>query len=491
MKHAEIRTRMAPSPTGEFHIGGLRTLLFNYAWARKNHGKFLLRIEDTDRIRYVDGAMNRILEVIKAYGLDWDEGPVIGGPYGPYIQSERLNIYQEYIQRLIQTGHAYYCFCNEERLDSLRKAYQEENRTYKYDKHCLSLNNSVIDEKLKNNEKFTIRLNVPKDEIVEFDDFVLGKLSFPTNDIDDAVLIKSDGYPTYHFAVVVDDYLMKISHVMRGGEWVSSTPKHILLYRFFGFTEPRFGHLPNLKFVGSNKKMSKREGSVHAIEFLKNGYLPEAILNQLMLLGWNPGTEKEIYTLSEFIADFDLSRIQKTDLVALNMEKLNWFNNMYIQKLSDQEFYDTIKNWSLKFNVPSAIFNIEKKYSLDKTLKIVRLAKERLNLLSEFDLVTDYYLNSPNVNKISLGKYSSNSYEVLNFFRNALFNEKDFTFENLDQKLHNLVKENNYSMKEYFMTLRIAITGETITPPIIEIITILGQEESILRLDAAISALSS
>jgi glutamyl-tRNA synthetase len=489
MKSIEIRTRMAPSPTGEFHIGGLRTLLFNYAWARKNNGKFLLRIEDTDRNRYVEGALNRIMDAIRAYGLEWDEGPVVGGPKGPYIQSERLNIYQEYIQRLISNKKAYYCFCSEERIGELRKRSQEENKAFKYDKHCLNLNETVINEKLENGSSYTVRLNVPQNESIDYEDFVLGPVSFPSNDIDDAVLIKSDGYPTYHFAVVVDDYLMEITHVMRGVEWVSSTPKHILLYRFFGFEPPKFGHLPNLKFVGSNKKMSKREGTTNALDFIKRGYLPDAILNQLMFLGWNPGTEKEIYTLEEFISDFDLNRIHKTDLVSLDFDKLNWFNNTYIQKLTNEEFLEKIKDWSIRFNTPCSIFEIEKNYSREKVLDIVRLAKERLDTLSEFDLVTDYYLNKPTVDNVILGKYSSNSKFVLEFFKEAMISSQDFSFIFLDKKLHEQVKENNYSMKEFFMTLRIAVTGETVTPPIIEIISILGKDEVISRLNLAISRL--
>ena len=489
MKSIEIRTRLAPSPTGEFHIGTLRTLLFNYAWAHKNQGKFLLRIEDTDRNRYVEGALNRILDAIRSFGLDWDEGPDNGGPYGPYIQSERLNIYHEYIQRLIEKGHAYYCFCSEERLSDLRKSYQEQNKTFKYDKHCLSLNQNSVQDKLNNNEKFTIRLKVPQGEKIEVEDFVLGKMVFPTDDIDDAVLIKSDGYPTYHFAVVVDDHLMKITHVMRGNEWVSSTPKHVLLYKFFGFEAPQFGHLPNLKFVGSVKKMSKRDGTTNALDFLKRGYLPEAILNQLMFLGWNPGTEKEIYSLEEFIKDFDIKRIQTSDLVALDFEKLNWFNNQYIQTYSNEGFLDLLKNWSTRFNVPSSILELEKRYSEENLLNILRLSKERLNLLSEFDSAVDYYLTAPLVDKISLGKYSNNPKEVLFFFKESIISEQDFSFENLDKKLHTIVKENNFSMKEYFMTLRLAITGETITPPIIEIISILGREEVLKRLDSALNNL--
>jgi glutamyl-tRNA synthetase len=491
MNSIEIRTRMAPSPTGEFHIGGLRTLLFNYVWARKNNGKFLLRIEDTDRNRFVPGALNRILEAIRAYGLNWDEGPEVGGPYGPYIQSERLNIYHEYAQKLVTEEKAYYCFCSESRISELRSDFQKQGRTFKYDKHCLNLAKNAVDEKISNGESYVIRLNVPENQNIEFDDFVLGKLSFPSNDIDDAVLIKSDGFPTYHFAVVVDDYLMKISHVMRGVEWVSSTPKHILLYDYFGFQRPQFGHLPNLKFIGSNKKMSKREGSTNALDFVKKGYLPEAVLNQLMFLGWNPGTEKEIYSLEEFISDFDIHKIHKTDLVSLDFDKLNWFNNYYLQKLSPEEFLERLKSWSHDSNTHCLIYDIEKKYSYENVLNIVKLAKERLNILSEFDAACDYYLTKPSVDKISLGKYSSNPKSVLEFFKNYFEDKNDFSFLSLDKELHELVKENNFSMKEYFMTLRIAITGETITPPIIEIISILGKKEVLSRLENSINKLIS
>ncbi len=489
MENIEIRTRMAPSPTGEFHIGGLRTLLFNYAWAKKNNGKFLLRIEDTDRNRYVDGSINRIIEAIRAYNLDWDEGPQVGGLYGPYIQSERLNIYREYSERLLAKKSAYYCFCTEERLSQLRNEAQKDDRTFKYDKHCLSLNESVIQEKLQNGEKYVVRLNVPSGIQISYDDFVLGSLSFPSDDIDDAVLLKSDGYPTYHFAVVVDDYLMKVTHVMRGGEWVSSTPKHVLLYRLFGFKEPKFGHLPNLKFVGTNKKMSKREGTSNALDFIKKGYLPEAVLNQLMFLGWNPGTEREIFSIDDFIKEFTLERINKTDLVSLDFEKLNWFNNRYIQKYNEEEFLDLLKKWSLNNNVSSLIFEIEKKYEPKKVLQILKLSKDRLNFLSEFDQIVDYYLNLPHVDSIALGKYSSNPKKVLTFFKEYLNSEFDYTFENLDFKLHELIKGNNLSTKEYFMTLRIAITGEIVTPPIIEIISILDKEMTLERLDSAISVL--
>lgn len=481
-----IRTRIAPSPTGEFHIGSLRTLLYNFAWAKKNKGQFLIRIEDTDRTRFVPGATNRMLEVIKEYGFDWDEGPVKGGEYGPYVQSERLNIYREYIDRLLTSGHAYRCFCTEDRLNKLREEYQSSGRKFKYDRFCLSLGDSEIDSKIEAGESFVVRMRVPSDETVTFEDVILGKIEFSSNEIDDQILIKSDGFPTYHFAVVVDDYLMKISHVLRGPEWLTSTPKHILLYQFFGFEAPKFGHLPNLKSLGSNKKLSKRDGNTAAVDYLKDGYLPEALINFLMFLGWNPGTEREFYNLNEFINDFSIERIHKSDLVTFNTDKLNWYNSEYLKKLSDKEVLNKLKYWSSKFNVSCLIDELEKEFNQEELLKIIRLTKERMVNFSEFDKNVDYYLRNPQNDLITLGKYSDKSYDVLKFFYESLKNEDNFEFEYLDNKLHSLVRENNFSMKEYFMTLRICITGESVTPPIIEIISILGKEKTLQRLESSL-----
>jgi len=264
-----VRTRMAPSPTGEYHIGGMRTLLYNYAQAKKEGGQFILRIEDTDRERLVEGATDRSIQVIRDYGLDWDEGPLVEGPYAPYVQSKRLEIYRKYARQLIDSGHAYYCFCTKERLDKLREEQRAQGvSSTKYDKYCLRLSKEEVQKKLDGCEEYVIRLNVPKNEEVSFDDKILGHISFPTNDLDDQVLIKSDGFPTYHLAVVVDDYLMKINYIMRGMEWLPSTPKHILLYKAFGWELPIYAHLPLLKEQGDTKKLSKRMGSVAAVEFL-------------------------------------------------------------------------------------------------------------------------------------------------------------------------------------------------------------------------------
>ncbi len=275
-----VRTRMAPSPTGEYHIGHIRTVLFNYAFAKAFKGKFIIRIEDTDRERFVEGAVDRILDVIKDYGLGWDEGPRIGGEFAPYVQSERLDLYKKYAIQLVNSGHAYYCFCTPERLDVLRKEQQEQKMPVtKYDKHCSHLSKDEISTRLTKGEQYVIRLKVPENTQIDFHDEVLGDLSINSNDIDDTVLLKSDGYPTYHLAVVIDDHLMHISHVMRGIDWLPSTPKHVLLYRAFGWESPKLIHLPNLKEKGDNKKLSKRFGSVFAISFLEEGYLPEALIN--------------------------------------------------------------------------------------------------------------------------------------------------------------------------------------------------------------------
>jgi glutamyl-tRNA synthetase len=478
-----VKTRMAPSPTGEFHIGGLRTLLYNYAWAKKNKGKFLLRIEDTDRNRFVAGASDRIMEVVKDFNLSWDEGP--------FYQSERLNIYQEYIQRLVSENKAYFCFCEESRLDELRKKAQDNNQTFRYDKRCLSLNQNEVKKKIDDGEKYVVRLNVPQSGEVNFYDLVLGELSFKLSEIDDAVLIKSDGYPTYHFAVVVDDYLMGINYVIRGREWLSSTPKHVLLYDFFGFKRPNFAHLPVLKGMGSNKKLSKRDGSVFAIDFLRNGYLPEAILNYIMFLGWNPGTEKEIYNLEDFINDFSLERVQTAEMSTFDTEKLDWYSSQYFIKMSNIDFLNSLKDWKNKFNQVCLIDELEKKYSQEKVLLIIQQIKDRVVVFKEFDDYIKYFLSEPLLDSTILGKYSNKSKEVLIFFKDLLngVQSEDFNFEYLNEYLHNEVKLNNFNMKEYFMTLRIAITGEVVTPPIIDIINILGKEESLDRLDIAISKL--
>jgi glutamyl-tRNA synthetase len=468
-KKQTVRTRMAPSPTGEYHIGHIRTLLYNWAFARQQKGKFIIRIEDTDRERYIKGAVDRILSVVSDYGFDWDEGPKVGGKHGPYVQSERLKIYNKYAQELIDKAAAYYCFCTPERLDKMRAEQKRAGvASTKYDRHCLKLSAGEVDEKLNNKVPYVIRLRVPDNKNVEFKDKVFGKVVVNSNELDDQILIKSDGFPTYHMAVVVDDHLMKITHVMRGNDWIPSTPKHVLLYEAFAWDTPEFIHLPNLKELGATKKLSKRFGPVSAREFLAEGYLPEAIANFLMLLGWNPGTDKEFYSLEEFIRDFSLEKIHKTDLVAFDRSKLLWMNGHYIQKLANS-------------NLKTRIYEFyDKKYPEDKIERTIPLVKTRIKTLKEFEELAGFFFERPEVDEKLLGE---NWREHVRAALNTLDEIIEWNLENINKNLMETVTSNNFHTGKFFMDLRIAVTGNKQTPPINESIELLGKEEILNRLD--------
>jgi glutamyl-tRNA synthetase len=475
---------MAPSPTGEFHIGGMRTLLYNYAFAKNQGGKFILRVEDTDRARYVEGAVERLLQVIEDYGFGIDEGP--------FVQSERLDIYKKHATELVEKGAAYYCFCSSERLGKLREEQRSEGLPVtKYDRHCLGLSKEEVEKKLSAGEKFVIRLKVPDGEVVEFEDVVLGKVSFPSKDIDDQVLMKSDGFPTYHLAVVIDDHLMKISHVIRGGEWLPSTPKHILLYRAFGWDLPAFVHVPLLKESNSNKKLSKRDGSVASQDFLKEGYLPEALNNFLMFLGWNPGTEKEVYSLDEFVKDFSLEKIQKTDLVSFDREKLLWVNGTYIRGFSLEDLWGRIEGWAKKFDVE--LCSAGKTASPDFNLKVLGLIQERLKVLSEFNDLAHYFYEDPKVGPEVLKFVEGDGARkdtVLKSFLVVLesISSEDWERDHLEKLCHDLLESEKYTPKEAFMTLRVGLTGETKTPQIFDILEVLGKETVVRRLKTQLSS---
>ena len=432
-----IKTRYAPSPTGEIHIGALRTLLYNYAFAKHNDGHFVLRIEDTDRKRYVEGAEKRILEDIKSYGLSWDEGP--------FVQTERLEIYNEYIQKLIEQGNAYYCFCSPDRLKELKS---------KYDRHCLKLTKEEIEEKLKNHEPHVIRLKMPDNEVITFKDAVRGDISFNTKDLDDQVLIKSDGIPTYHFAVVIDDHLMEITHVLRGDEWISSTPKQILLYRYLGWEPPIFAHLTALLDPSHKGKMSKRSGSVFARQFLDDGYLPQAVLNYLMLLGWNPGTEQELFTLKEFVKTFSFEHLHKSQPV-FDPVKLKYFNGLYIRQKSDEELAKLLPDYDSRY------------------IPLIKSRMETLNDVAELLEFTTKDIEPPK-DLINL--------EMLQGIKTIL-ETTEFNFDALQEKFLALVKEKGYKTGDFFMTLRVAICGKKITPPIVESMIILGKETCLRKIN--------
>ena len=488
----EIRTRMAPSPTGEYHIGHIRTLLYNYAYAKKNMGKFILRIEDTDRERYVEGAVDRILDIINDYGFSWDEGPRVGGPHTPYVQSERLDSYKKYAEDLVRKGLAYYCFCSSERLENLREEQRKKGLTStKYDRYCLSLSPEEIEKNIKENKKYVIRLKVPENKDIIFIDAVLGEVKINTNDIDDQVLLKSDGFPTYHLAVVIDDHEMEITHVMRGIDWLPSTPKHVLLYDAFGWNIPVYVHLPNLKELGGNKKLSKRYGSVAAIDFLKEGYLTEALVNFIMFLGWNPGGEKEIYSLDDFINEFSLERIHKTDLVAFDRQKLLWMNGYYIRNLDDSEIYNRLRKWAEKFNIS---LNIADR-SDDYNIKVISLVKDRMKLLSDFSNLTGYFYKWDIVPKERVSEYTRDeirALEILVSFHERYLDikEGEWVKDRIDEINHEIIKDKGYSPKEAFMTIRIALTSSSATPSLVDITELLGKKEVLLRLEREIKSIS-
>jgi len=479
---------MAPSPTGDYHIGHIRTLLYNYAFARKNKGEFIIRIEDTDRERFIDGAIDRILDVISDFGFDWDEGPRVGGKFGPYLQSERLPIYKEYAEKLVKLGHAYYCFCTKERLSELKA--EQERKGYpvtKYDKHCLSLTDEKIAENLKNNLPYVIRQKVPEDREIKLKDEILGEVKFQTKDIEDGVLLKSDGFPVYHLAVVVDDYLMGITHVLRGVDWLPSTPKHLLIYEALNWEPPKYAHLPNLKEVGGSQKLSKRFGAVFAHSFLEEGYLVPALVNFVMLLGWNPGDEREVFSLQEFIKEFSLERIHKTDLVAFDREKLLWMNGYYIRSMSLEALYDALLDWSKKFNVNLDVEGYSKEY----VKKCLELVKDRMRKLNDFTDLTSYFFAPPIVNRELSERYikdpSVRDKLLSEFYK--LYTDIDsgkWGKDNLDKLSHELILDLGLKPKEAFMTLRIICLGKEATPPLFDVLHTLGKRTVLERIKSFI-----
>lgn len=471
-----VRTRMAPSPTGEYHIGSLRTMLYNYAWAKKQGGNFILRIEDTDRNRLVEGALERILKDIRDYGLLWDEGPEVGGQLGPYIQSERLGTYLPFAEQLVADSHAYYCFCTSDTLKEMKESQMARGEQPRYDRRCRNIDARVAHQRVIDGESYVIRLKMPDDEIVSYQDVVLGEISFNTNDVDDQVLMKSDGFPTYHLAVVVDDHLMEISHILRGMEWVSSMPKHIKLYQYLGWDMPETGHLP-LLLDPNGGKMSKRFGATHARAFLDQGYLPEAMLNFLALLGWTHPDEKEVFGLDEFIEVFDIHDLHKSNAV-FDRQKLDWMNGVYIRQLSGDDLSKKLitRNEELT-KVDSAYVS-----------NIVPLVQERMKTLGEFAELTHYFFEDPPVSLESVlqkGKTSEETKEVLQKAAEVLegISEDQWNTGNLEKYLRELQESLlDWSPKQLFMSIRIAVTGETATPPLFDTLAVIGKRRVLSRL---------
>lgn len=456
-----VRTRIAPSPTGEdIHIGNLYTALMNYAWAKKNNGHFIVRIEDTDRERYVKGAEERILSSIKDYGLPPDESPEVGGPFVPYRQSERLPLYKKYAEELIAKGKAYYCFCTKERLDELRKQQLAEKKTPRYDKYCLA-HVTNAEERIKNGEPYVVRLNVPANETITFTDLIRGDITFDSSTVDDQVLIKSDGYPTYHMAVVVDDHLMEITHVIRAEEWISSTPKHVLLYQAFGWGLPVFAHLPILRNPDKSK-LSKRKNPVWARWYLDEGFLPEAVLNYLALMGWSHPEGKEIFSLKEFISLFELKDIKPVGPV-FDLVKLRWMNQQYINSMSDEELTKRLRDYS----------KIAKE--MDDTLlrRILPLVKSRMEILKDFDSLVSFFISEP-----QNSPRNDTEKTVAHELKERLDKLSSWDKDSIMEVFRGILKEQSIRMP----ILYYLITGNERGLPLPESTEILGKDKTLQRL---------
>ncbi len=476
---SQIRTRIAPSPTGDMHVGSMAMVLKNYAYAKKHGGQFVLRIEDTDKTREVKDGVLQIQQIIKSYGLDWDEGPGKDGPYGPYIQSQRMEIYQKQVNQLIENGKAYYCFCSKERIERVRDQQRQQKKPPRYDRCCRSLPLDKEKKRVSAGESYVVRLKVPDDQQISFTDMLRGKITFNSSQVDDQVLLKSDGYPTYHLAVVIDDHLMKISHVMRGEEWISSTPKHVLLYQAFGWELPIFAHIPVFLNPDGKGKMSKRKGTVSAQSFLDKGYLPDALLNFFMILGWTSHDQREILSLDEYINEFDPIDVSSNSVV-FDLKKLDWLNGVYIRKMAVADLKQVVTPF-LPSDFPYEQIDI-----------ILPLVVERLVTLSDIEDLTSFFYRKIMVDTELLLK-KSNSDEVifeLNESIKKLNTISSWNHQEVEKVIRSLQEENSWKKGQYFMMLRIAVTGKKATPPLFESIAVLGKKKTIERLRAAIDALS-
>ena len=471
-----VRTRFAPSPTGFLHVGGLRTALYSYLFAKQNNGDFILRIEDTDLERYVEGAVEVIYKTLAEAGMKIDEGPNEGGPYGPYVQTERKDIYLKYAKELVEKGAAYYCFCDKERLDSLKV-----NGIARYDKHCLHLSKEEVEAKLASGVPYVIRQNMPTEGVSEFDDLVFGHVTIPNNELEDQILIKSDGLPTYNFANVIDDHLMHITYVMRGNEYLSSTPKYNLLYDALGWERPNYIHLtPIMK--DETRKLSKRYGDANFDDFVKKGYLPQAIVNYIALLGWSPKGEQEKFTMEELIEKFSISGLSKSSSI-FDEAKMKWLNGEYIKELPFDKFMEYAKPY---FDVSI----IKDKYDYNKFGKLLQSRieifseiPEKVAFIEEFKQIDPEMYNNKKF-KLDASIAKNILSEVIPYFE-AL---KDWTEDNLHQATTDMATKLEVKAGAVYTVMRIALSACLVTPGgSVEIADILGKDESIRRLKEAYS----
>jgi glutamyl-tRNA synthetase len=470
-----VRTRFAPSPTGYMHLGGMRTALYTYLFTRKNNGTFILRIEDTDQARYVDGATEVIYRTLKDLGLMWDEGPDIGGAYGPYVQSERKEMYLPYAEQLVKAGKAYYCFCTNEELDARREESSQQGEVWKYDKHCLHLSSEEVQRRIQAGEPHVIRQNVPLTGEASFDDLIYGHISVDCAELDDMVLIKADKMPTYNFANVIDDHTMAISHVLRGNEYLASTPKYNLLYESFGWEKPVYIHLTNI-MRDATHKLSKRTGDAYYEDYLAKGYLREAILNYVALLGWNPGDEREFFTLPELVEAFSIEGLSKSQAI-FDANKLTWMNAEYVRRLSPEEFTRHAMPYYMQAGVER----------MDKDI-LCRILQPRTEIFTQIPEVVDFLTALPKYDaELFTNKKSKTdsavAAEVLDLVIPALEALPEWTESALHETLIGMAEAREMKNGTLLWPVRISLAGKLVTPGgAIEIASLLGREESLRRL---------
>ncbi|MFC2043647.1 glutamate--tRNA ligase [Chloroflexota bacterium] len=478
-----VRVRFAPSPTGYPHMGNIRTALFNWLFARHHKGSFIVRIEDTDVIRKVEGTVKAILDGLRWLGLDWDEGPEVGGKHAPYFQSQRLEFYHEAAKRLVSQGYAYYCYCSPERLEAMRIEQKKRKQAPGYDRLCRDLSPEERKKKETNGIIPVVRFKTPLNGQTRFHDLIWGEVVFENSTLDDFVLLKSDGYPTYHLANIVDDHAMAITHVLRAEEWLSSTPRHILLYQAFGFEPPQLAHLPMI--LGTDRaKLSKRHGAVSIVEYQELGYLPEAMVNFLALLGWSLDDRTEVMPRQQLIDNFSIERVSRTAAI-FNMEKLNWMNGVYIRSLSPDDFTQRALPF-LERGLPSAV---SLPLSVGYVRQIIPLVQERARKLNDIAELTEFFFSEWLNYDASLlmGKDMTREQVgwVMEVAQKQLTKLEVFSAESLEALLRPLATELGLKTGQLSGTLRVAVTGRTVAPPLFQTIAVLGKEQCLKRIEAA------
>lgn len=477
----EIRVRFAPSPSGSLHIGGARTALFNWLFARQNQGKLILRLEDTDTSRSTEDSARGIVEGMRWLGLNWDEGPEVGGDYGPYCQSQRLSTYNIYLKKLLESGQAYYCFCSADDLLKEKEEAQRQKTNYKYSGRCRSLSPGDVEARLAAGEKAVIRLSVPSDGITVIEDLVRGRVEFANNLFDDFIIAKSDSWPTYNFAVVVDDYTMKISHVIRAEEHLSNTPKQMFIYQAMGWQAPSFAHV-SMILSPDRSKLSKRHGATSVQEFRDQGYLPETLTNYLALLGWSTGQDRDFWNLMDMIKEFSLKDISRSPAV-YDLEKLTWMNGHYIAECPAQRLGDLLireaeaKGWPVESNA-------------DYFLKVIELVKSRAKTTLEILSLIEYFFEDPiNYDESGFNKYfrKDNAPLLLQTAEELVRELNKFSVEALENAIRSKAASMGIKAGDLIHPIRLAVSGRTNTPGLFEIMAILGKEVCLRRIRAALA----